>query len=49
MGFNGWFFARMDYQDRENRNKQKNLEFITSTPYKNDIFTHVLYQHYSSP
>ncbi len=49
MGFDGWFFARMDYQDRDKRNQEKSLEFFTCTPQDNNILTHVLFNHYSSP
>jgi len=47
MGFNGFFFARSDYQDYELRNKTKSLESIwRSSPSlgsRTDIFTHILY------
>jgi len=28
MGFDAFFFARLDYEDRENRKKEKSMEFI---------------------
>eukprot|EP01088_Endostelium_zonatum_P015287 TRINITY_DN367_c0_g1_i1.p1 TRINITY_DN367_c0_g1~~TRINITY_DN367_c0_g1_i1.p1 ORF type:complete len:994 (-),score=215.51 TRINITY_DN367_c0_g1_i1:47-2986(-) len=47
MGFNGFFFARSDYQDYELRNKTKSLESIwrpsPSLGSRTDIFTHILY------
>ena len=47
MGFNGFFFARSDYQDYELRNKTKTLESVwRSSPSlgaRSDIFTHILY------
>ena len=49
MGFNAFFFGRLDYQDYSNRTAHKNLEFIWrgTQSLKNhnlDIFTHVLYE-----
>jgi hypothetical protein len=49
MGFDAWFFSRIDHQDREKRNVEKNLEFITRTPYNENIFTHILYYEYFAP
>jgi lysosomal alpha-mannosidase len=54
MGFNSFFFARIDYQDKEKRMDQKALEMIWRPfQYNNDqstyIFTHVNYYHYSPP
>lgn len=49
MGFDAWFFGRIDYQDRDKRNREKNLEFITKMPYDRDLLSHVLYLDYSSP
>lgn len=28
MGFDAWFFTRLDFEDRENRENKKELEFI---------------------
>jgi len=28
MGFDAWFFARLDYQDKEKRYEDKAMEFI---------------------
>jgi hypothetical protein len=47
MGFEGFFFGRIDYQDQYIRNATKNLEFIWR-PVKSygntaDMFTGVLY------
>lgn len=54
MGFDAWFFARLDYEDKNKRMDEKALEFIwrpNSDTLGNDvqIFTHALYNHYSSP
>lgn len=54
MGFDAWFFARIDYKDKEKRLNDKELEFVwrPSTEHLgNDvqIFTHTLYAHYSAP
>lgn len=54
MGFDAWFFARLDYQDKEKRLRDKEMEFIWRSSYdelgsSSQIFTHALYQHYSAP
>jgi lysosomal alpha-mannosidase len=54
MGFDAWFFARLDYQDKNKRMNDKELEWIwrpNSDSLGDDvnIFTHTLYRHYSSP
>uniref|UniRef100_A0A2M4DMV2 Alpha-mannosidase n=1 Tax=Anopheles darlingi TaxID=43151 RepID=A0A2M4DMV2_ANODA len=52
MGFDGLFFARLDYQDKNNRMQTKTPEMVwhTSSSLSNsDLFTSVLYNHYSAP
>lgn len=54
MGFDAWFFARIDYQDKNKRMNDKELEWVwrpNSDSLGDDvqIFTHTLYRHYSSP
>lgn len=54
MGFDAWFFARLDNQDKQRRIQDKEMEFIWLPDSKqlgndNAIFTHVLYNHYSAP
>ena len=53
MGFNAWFFARIDYQDKQKKMDTKNMEMIWNpqqySKLDNSIFTHVNYYHYSSP
>jgi hypothetical protein len=54
MGFDAWFFARLDYQDKEKRLNERSMEFIwrpNSKSLGNDtqILTHALYAHYSAP
>ena len=54
MGFDAWFFARIDYQDKNKRLSEKSTEFVwypsSETLGKDvNIFTHVLFNHYSSP
>ena len=54
MGFDSLFFARLDYQDKEKRLNDKELEFVwrpvnNSLGPQTQILTHVLYQHYSAP
>jgi hypothetical protein len=54
MGFDALFFARLDYQEKEKRKEDRELEWVWR-PYSDSlgnqtqIFTHVLYNHYSSP
>ena len=53
MGFNAFFFARIDDQDKDLRLKTNNMELIWN-PYqaggqKNAIFTSVNYYHYEAP
>jgi lysosomal alpha-mannosidase len=54
MGFDAWFFARLDYQDKEKRLNERSMEFVwRSNPQSlgnsTQIFTHAMYNHYSSP
>ncbi|XP_016995055.2 lysosomal alpha-mannosidase [Drosophila takahashii] len=52
MGYNGQFFARMDYVDKKKRLEDLEMEMIwqSSEYLKNsNIFTGMLYNHYSSP
>jgi len=53
MGFNAWFFARIDYQDKVKRLNESSMEMIwypqTSQGNENRIFTAVNYAHYSWP
>lgn len=54
MGFQSFFFARIDYQDKQQRMSEKSLEMIwepklTVPDSTNYIFTHVNYYHYSPP
>lgn len=54
MGFDAWFFSRLDYQDKEIRLVDKSMEFVWRPFYdslgsRTQIFTHVLYNHYSAP
>lgn len=54
MGFNSFFFSRIDYQDKQVRLDQKRMEMIWRPPqYTGDqstyIFTQVNYYHYSPP
>lgn len=54
MGFDAWFFARMDGTDKQQRMDKGELEWVWF-PYNstlgrdNGILTHMLYSHYSSP
>lgn len=54
MGFDVWFFARLDHQDKDRRLLEQEMEFIWRPFYKHfgiskQIFTHAMYQHYSAP
>jgi len=52
MGFDALFFARIDYQDRNKRNNDKELEWVwmpSEMGPETNLLTHVLYNHYSSP
>ena len=52
MGYEALFFARMHYQEHDFRKRYKELEFIwqpDKEPATPNIFTHVLYDHYSAP
>jgi len=54
MGFDGLFFGRLDYQDKEKREKEKNMEFIwrgseSLPPPTSDLFTGVNQNGYNPP
>lgn len=54
MGFDAWFFARLDYMDKAKRMDEKEMEFIwrpNKDSLGNDVqvFTHALVDHYCSP
>ncbi|XP_067010796.2 lysosomal alpha-mannosidase isoform X2 [Anabrus simplex] len=54
LGFDGLFFARLDFQDKKHRLETKTTEFIWRGSPRNlgdkaSIFTSVLYNHYSAP
>jgi hypothetical protein len=54
MGFDAFFFARLDYQDKDRRLADKEMEYIWRPSWEElgenaQIFTHALYAHYSAP
>ncbi|XP_069460399.1 lysosomal alpha-mannosidase-like [Ambystoma mexicanum] len=54
MGFDGYFFGRLDYQDKENREKLREMEMIwrasaSLAPPAADLFTGVLPNGYNPP
>ncbi|CAG2068492.1 unnamed protein product, partial [Timema podura] len=53
MGFDGLFFSRLDYQDKEARLNTSTMEMVweasESLGSSSDLFTSVLYNHYSYP
>lgn len=52
-GFDGLFFARLDYRDKDQRLETKTAEMLwqgsQSLGKSSQIFTHVLYNHYMTP
>lgn len=54
MGFDAFFFGRLDYQDKEKRLAEKEMEWVWRPSFRSlgedvQIFTHALYHHYSAP
>ena len=54
MGMDAWFFARIDYQDKEKRLQEKSMEWVwkpfsESLGDRVSIFTHTMQDHYSYP
>lgn len=54
MGYDGFFFGRLDYQDREQRKRKKQQEFVwraseSLTPPVADLFTGILPNGYNPP
>ena len=49
MGFNAWFFARLDEQDKQHRMENQTMEHLQVTPRAQNIFSHAMKQHYCSP
>lgn len=53
MGFDGFFFARIDYEDRAKRWNETAMEMVwrgsTSLKENSDIFTGVLFLNYAPP
>ncbi|KAJ8675629.1 hypothetical protein QAD02_011415 [Eretmocerus hayati] len=53
MGFDGLFFARIDYEDKAKRKEDKRMEFIwrasTTLGQRSTLFTSTLYEHYTNP
>lgn len=53
MGFDGLFVGRIDYEDKINRQLNRNMEMLwhtgDSSSSKRDLFTTVLYNKYNAP
>lgn len=54
MGFDAFFFARLDYQDKDKRLADKSMEFVWRPSWETlgettQILTHAMYHHYSAP
>lgn len=53
MGFNAWFFARVDKTDKQKRLNESSLEMVMfpreDSKSGDYIFTHVQYKHYEAP
>lgn len=54
MGFDAWFFARIDFQERDVRMQEKTMQWVWK-PFSESlgdevsIFTHVMADHYHQP
>ena len=54
MGFDAFFFARLDYQDKDKRLADKTMEWVWRPSWDTigesaQILTHAMYHHYSAP
>ena len=49
MGFHGYVINRIDYQDKINRTKNKDLDFLWNPTDKTNLLTHIQPNHYSAP
>ena len=51
MGFDGLFFGRLDWRDKDTRIRNKTMEVIWNAGYysEDQLFTGVLYNYYSPP
>ena len=53
LGFNGLFFCRLDYRDKERRIEEQEMELVWQTSpdlgSSADLFTHILYNEYGPP
>ena len=54
MGMDAWFFARLDYEDKEQRLKDKTMQFVWKPMYDSlgkdvEIFTSIMQDHYCWP
>jgi lysosomal alpha-mannosidase len=54
MGFDAFFYSRLDYQDKEKRLKDKSMEYVwrpfpEDNPDGKEIFTHAMFDHYYPP
>jgi len=54
MGFDAWFYARLDFQDKGKRVEKKEMEYLGRASYdtlgkRAEMFTHALYNHYCAP
>jgi hypothetical protein len=54
MGFDAWFFARLDYQDKENRLNEQAMQYLWRPMAQHfgkdkQIMTYAMYRHYSAP
>ena len=49
MGYDGLFFARIDYKDKEERKKSRQLQMMWEGGEDSEIFTGVFDTHYSAP
>ena len=54
MGFDAFFYSRLDYADKAKRLEEKSMEYVwrplhKDKPFGNEIFTHAMYEHYYPP
>ena len=49
MGFNALFLGRIDYQDKEMRLNNRNMEMVWVPDSSNNLFTHINYHFYWNP
>jgi len=49
MGFDAWFFARVDQFDKQKRESEITLEYVHEARPEARILSHILWNHYEAP